>query len=44
MHGLGTARMLTINETAGAFGGVAIGLNGVVTSLFLPLMITLFGI
>jgi predicted murein hydrolase (TIGR00659 family) len=44
MHGLGTARMLTINETAGAFAGLAIGLNGVVTSLFLPVMISLFGI
>lgn len=44
MHGLGTARMLTLDETAGAFAGLAVGLNGVVTSLFLPLMITLFGI
>lgn len=44
MHGLGTARMLTVNETAGAFAGLAIGLNGVVTSLFLPVMITVFGI
>ncbi len=44
MHGMGTARMLGLNETAGAFAGLAIGLNGVVTSLFLPLMITLFGI
>jgi predicted murein hydrolase (TIGR00659 family) len=44
MHGLGTARMLTLDETAGAFGGLAIGLNGVVTSLFLPVMIMVFGI
>ncbi len=44
MHGLGTARMLTIDETAGAFAGLAIGLNGVITSIFLPVMITLFGI
>jgi predicted murein hydrolase (TIGR00659 family) len=44
MHGLGTARMLTIDETAGAFAGLAIGLNGVITSLFLPVMITIFGI
>jgi predicted murein hydrolase (TIGR00659 family) len=44
MHGLGTARMLTLNETAGAFGGLAIGLNGVITSLFLPVMIAVFGI
>jgi predicted murein hydrolase (TIGR00659 family) len=44
MHGLGTARMLTIDETAGAFAGLAIGVNGVVTSLFLPVMISIFGI
>jgi putative effector of murein hydrolase len=44
MHGLGTARMLSIDETAGAFAGLAIGLNGVVTSLFLPVMITVLGI
>lgn len=44
MHGLGTARMLSLDETAGAFAGLAIGLNGVVTSLFLPVMISVFGI
>ncbi len=42
-HGLGTARMLMFSETAGAFGGLAIGLNGIVTSLALPLLVTLFG-
>ncbi len=44
MHGLGTAKMLTLDDTAGAFAGLAIGLNGVVTSLFLPVMIVIFGI
>jgi len=44
MHGLGTARMLSLNETAGAFGGLAIGLNGIVTALLLPLLVTLFGL
>lgn len=44
MHGLGTARMLTLDQTAGAFGGLAIGLNGLITSLFLPVMIAIFGI
>lgn len=43
-HGLATARMLMLNETAGAFGGLAIGLNGIVTSLVLPLMVSIFGI
>ncbi len=43
-HGLATARMLTLNQTAGVFGGLAIGLNGVVTSLMLPLLVGLFGL
>ena len=37
-HGLGTARMLLINETAGAFGGLAIGLNGIFTALLVPVL------
>ncbi len=35
-HGIATARVLLLDETAGAFGGLAIGLNGVVTALLLP--------
>jgi predicted murein hydrolase (TIGR00659 family) len=35
-HGLATARVLLVNETAGAFGGLAIGLNGVLTALIVP--------
>ena len=35
-HGLATARILLLNETAGAYGGLAIGLNGVVTALVVP--------
>jgi predicted murein hydrolase (TIGR00659 family) len=42
-HGLATARMLRLNETAGAFGGLAIGLNGIITSLAVPLLVKLFG-
>ena len=41
-HGLATARMLLLNETAGAFGGLAIGLNGLVTATLVPLLATLF--
>ena len=37
-HGLATARVLLLHETAGAFGGLAIGLNGVVTALIVPPM------
>ena len=35
-HGLATARMLMVNEEAGAFGGLAIGLNGIATALLVP--------
>jgi len=35
-HGLATARVLLLHETAGAFGGLAIGLNGIVTALLVP--------
>ncbi|MDE8346570.1 MAG: LrgB family protein [Acidocella sp.] len=42
-HGLATARMLLLSETAGAFGGLAIGLNGILTSLILPILVSLFG-
>ncbi len=37
-HGLATARMLLLSETAGAFGGLAIGLNGIFTAIIVPLL------
>ena len=37
-HGMATARVLLLSETAGAFGGLAIGLNGVLTALVVPLL------
>ena len=40
-HGLATARILQLNETAGAFGGLAIGLNGIVTAILVPLLASL---
>jgi predicted murein hydrolase (TIGR00659 family) len=40
-HGLATARMLLVSETAGAFGGLAIGLNGLITAIIVPLLATL---
>jgi predicted murein hydrolase (TIGR00659 family) len=42
-HGIGTARALQINETAGAFSGLAMGLNGVLTAILLPLLCSLLG-
>jgi putative effector of murein hydrolase len=41
-HGIGTARALQEGETAGAFSGLAMGLNGVVTALLVPLLVGLF--
>lgn len=37
-HGIATARALQINEVAGAFAGLAMGLNAVATALLLPLL------
>ncbi len=37
-HGFATAQLLRISETAGAFGGLAIGLNGLITAITLPLI------
>ncbi|MBK9712508.1 MAG: LrgB family protein [Kouleothrix sp.] len=40
-HGIGTARSLQISEEAGAFAGLAMGLNGAVTTLLAPLLVWL---
>lgn len=37
-HGIGTARAFQISEVAGAFSGLAMGLNGLATALLLPLL------
>lgn len=41
-HGIGTARAFTVDEIAGTFAGIAMGLNGVATSLVVPLLLRLF--
>ena len=41
-HGIGTARALQVNELAGAFSGLAMGLNGLATAILVPLIIALF--
>jgi len=43
-HGIGTARAFQENETAGAFSGLAMGLNTLVSSIFIPPMLKLLGI
>ena len=42
-HGIGTARAILVHPLAGAFAGLAMGLNGVATALLLPLLATWFG-
>jgi putative effector of murein hydrolase len=37
-HGIGTARALQISEEAGAFAGLGMGLNGILTSFVLPII------
>lgn len=37
-HGIGTARALQVNEVAGAFSGLAMGLNALATAILLPLI------
>jgi predicted murein hydrolase (TIGR00659 family) len=41
-HSIGTARAFQVNEVAGTFAAIALGLNGVVTAVLLPLLIVLF--
>ncbi|WP_209776698.1 LrgB family protein [Azospirillum agricola] len=41
-HGIGTARALQVNEVAGAFAGLGMGLNGLATALLLPALYHLF--
>jgi predicted murein hydrolase (TIGR00659 family) len=40
-HGLGTARAFQISEQAGAFSALAMGLNGLLTALLIPLLMPL---
>lgn len=42
-HGIGTARALQMSEIAGAFAGLAMGLNALATSILLPILFHLFG-
>lgn len=38
-HGIGTARAFTVDNVAGTFAGIAMGLNAVVTALIAPLVL-----
>jgi len=37
-HGIATARALQVNSIAGAFAGIAMGLNGLATAILLPII------
>lgn len=41
-HGIGTARAFQVHPTAGAFAGIGMGLNAVLTALIAPLVLRLF--
>lgn len=40
-HGIGTARAFQVNETAGAFAGIGMGLNALLTALVAPYALSL---
>jgi predicted murein hydrolase (TIGR00659 family) len=40
-HGIGTARAFQVDEIAGVFAGIAMSLNALVTSLLVPIAVTL---
>ncbi len=40
-HGIGTARAFQMSEEAGAFAGLAMGLNGAVSAVLVPLLVHL---
>ncbi len=42
-HGIGTARAMQVSEVAGAFAGLAMGLNALATAVLLPLIWKMFG-
>lgn len=40
-HGIGTARAFQLSEQSGAFAGIAIGLNALLTAVLVPLVVSL---
>lgn len=43
-HGIGTARAFQLSEQAGAFAGLGMGLNGLLTAILMPLMLALWSL
>ena len=42
-HGIGTARAFQVNQTAGAFSGIGMGMNAVLTAVIAPLVVGWLG-
>lgn len=42
-HGIGTARAFQVDQLAGTFAGIGMGLNGLATALLVPLLLALLG-
>lgn len=42
-HGIGTARAFQVNQTAGAFSGIGMGLNAVLTAVIAPVVVGWLG-
>ena len=40
-HGIGTARAFQVNETAGVFSGLGMGLNAILTAILAPLVVAI---
>ena len=43
-HGIGTARAFQVNETAGAFAGIGMALNAMLTAVLVPALVRLLGL
>jgi predicted murein hydrolase (TIGR00659 family) len=43
-HAIGVARAFQVNETAGAFAALGMGLNGIATAVLVPLLISLLAL
>ena len=41
-HGIGTARAFQVNETAGTFAGIGMGLNALLTAIAVPYLVLFF--
>lgn len=43
-HGIGTARAFLMDEETGAFAGLGMGLNGILTAVIVPVLVDLIGL